>query len=185
MVGTRFDHFNLSIHMLTIPRYDVFLQRQYKDTARETKKIRIVIRVDFQFITKFFLKRAVRKINVFLLNQLIKSKGLLSDIESRKEALLGKDLSKIIYGINKIIKLDIALKELLSNAFDDHLTSKMPEVNSWDAILEETINSLYSTIRILKRQNRKTTRETSPLAFESSECSLTSLETASYDRGTT
>ncbi|HWK07310.1 MAG TPA: hypothetical protein VNS58_26945 [Puia sp.] len=170
--------------MLSIPLYDTFLQRQYKDAARETKKIRIAIRFDFQFVTRFFVRKAVKKINIFLLTQVIESKGLLSDIESKKDALLGMDLSETIDSINRIIKLNISLKQILSE-FSDHLHSKNYEVNSWDPILEETIDSLYSTLRILKRQNKKTRIETSSLAIESSKCSLTSLQTATYDRRTT
>jgi len=169
--------------MLSIPLYDTFLQRQYKDAARETKRIRAAIRFDFQFVTRFLLKRAVNKINIFLPTQLIESKGLLSDIESKKDALSGLDLSETIDSVNRIINLNISLKQILSE-LADHLHPKF-KVNTWDPILEETIDSLYSTLRILKRQNKKTRIETSSLALESSRCSLTSLQTASYDRRTT
>ncbi len=170
--------------MLSIPLYDTFLQRQYKDATRETKRIRTAIRFDFQFVTRFFIRKAIKKINFFLLTQVIESKGLLSDIESKKDALFGMDLSETIDSINKIIKLNISLKQILTE-FSGNPHAKKYEVNSWDSILEETIDSLYSTLRILKRQNKKTRIETSSLALESSKCSLTSLQTATYDRRTT
>ncbi len=172
--------------MLSIPQYDTFLQREYEAAVRETKKITFVIRIGLQFITKFFVKRAVRKINAFLVNQVVTSKGMFSDIESRSESLLGKDLSEIISSVDKMIKINITLKELLTNStsFED-LLQEMPEVSSWNSLLEETIVDLYSTLRILKRQNLKTTIETSPLALESSKRSLTSLQTATYDRRAT
>lgn len=167
--------------MLSIPQYDSLLHHQYNDVENKARKIRIFISADFHFIKRFFVKKGVRKINNFLSSHLLKSKGILSDIESRTSDLKDKDLSHMIKGIDGIIKLEIKLKESVRGSFEK-MIHDCPEIENWEPILEETINNLYSTLRILKRQNKKTAIDTSPLAVESSKRSLTSLQTATYDR---
>lgn len=170
--------------MLSIPQYDSFIQRQYQDVERETKQIKIVIRLDFKFITRFFVKRAIRKINEFLPSQLLKAKGVLADLESREQQLKGRDLGYMIQNMERIIDLNIMVHSLITEDLEN-FSKELPDAKTWGGILEETIEILYCTLRILKRQTKKANIETSDLALESSKRSLTSLERASYDRRTT
>jgi hypothetical protein len=169
--------------MLSILQYDQVIQRQYHDAERRRKDFRIVIHLDLQFFTRFFVSRAVRRIDQWLPSFLIRAKGLLSDLQSRDSELAGQNLKPVIDHLERLINLNILLKEKLTLVEEDAII--YPEISAWSNILTETIETLYSTLRLAKRYNGRTPRETSDLAVESSKRSLSSLETTSYVRRAT
>ncbi len=169
--------------MLTIPQYDQIIQRQYRDAERRSWDFRLVIRLDFQFFTRFFIGAAVRRINRALPSFLIKAKGLPSDLQSREAELTGGNLKDTIGNLEQLINIHIFLNEELVLVKEDAII--YPEINTWSNIMTETIETLYATLRLAKRYNGRTPRETSDLAVESSKRSLTSLETTSYARRAT
>lgn len=170
-------------YMLSITQYDYFLERQYYDVENKARKISIFLSPKFIF-KRFFVKRAIRKTTNFMSKQLFQMKGLLSDLENRAETLKGKDLSNLVKDVERLIAVVIKLKGDVDEALP-RLVKGMPETAVWETLLSESIDTLYATIRLLKRLNHKTPKDTSPLARESSKRSLTSLERVFYDRRTT
>jgi hypothetical protein len=142
-----------------------------------------VIHFDFQSIARFFVNRAVHRIDEALPSYLIKAKGLLSDLQSKEEQLRGRNLTDIIGHLERLINLYIFLKETISSIAEG--ASIFPEIKNWAPILTETIEMLYATLRLAKRYNLKTSHPASDLAVESSKRSLSSLERTSYVRRAT
>ena len=170
--------------MIYLQQYDALLKHQSDALIKGTRKITGIFGRGWRLIADFFVKKTVLTINELLISQMMQSKGFLADIEKRTTELKDQDLHVIIGGVDAIIKLNITLKETIDHTFTDW-TEKIKDVQTWDPILEETIENYYSVLRILKRQHLKASIETSSLAIESSKCSLTSLQTATYDRRTT
>jgi len=169
--------------MLTIPQYDNLIQNQYQDAEKRTKDFRIVIHFDFQFFTRYFVARAIRRIDATLPTYLIKAKGLLADLQSREAELSGSNLRAFIDHLDRFINLLVYLREKLPSIEDT--SSAFPEIDNWKGILTETIETLYATMRLAKRYNLKTPRPVSDLAIESSKRSLSSLQRTSYVRRAT
>jgi hypothetical protein len=170
--------------MLLVQQYDALLRQQYHDASRRARKISRFFKPDFQYVYTFFLGRPVKKANISLIGQLMSSKGLLADVEKKAVDLNEVDLKDIIGMIDHIIKINITLRETVSERLKT-LGQKFPDISSWDSILEETIDNFYAVLRILKRHHHTTPITTSTLAKDSSKCSLTSLEMVSYDHRTT
>jgi len=170
--------------MLSIPQYHSVIQRQYQDAERKSKQVSFVVRFDIPFITRYFVKRAIRKINIFLPSQLLKAKGILADLESKENQLKGRDFSEIIDDMNGIIDLNVKMHHVITSDFKE-ISKEIPDFITWGSILEETIEIHYNILRLLKRQTKKNSIETTPMAVDSSKRSLTSLERAAYDRRTT
>jgi hypothetical protein len=169
--------------MLTISQYDHIIQDQYEDAERRSRDFRLVIRLDVQFFTRFFIGAAVRRIDQALPSFLIKAKGLLSDLQDREAELTGNNLKDTISHLERLINVHIFLNEKLALVEED--ASIYPEIKTWSNITTETIETLYATLRLAKRYNGRAPRETSDLAVESSKRSLSSLETTSYGRRAT
>src|ERR1700719_1015607 len=163
--------------MLTISQYDHLIQQQYETTERQTNDVRKAIRLDFHFFTGYLIRRVIKKLDSFLPTQLIHAKGLYAAFQSRETELKGTDLRANIEHIEKLIRLNIMLKDLFSKLAKDSEISQ--KASNWESLLDETIDSLYDTVRLLKRNTHKTTKESSELAVESSKRSLSSLETTS------
>jgi hypothetical protein len=170
--------------MLFALQYQAVLEQESRDVEKKTRRISKIFVPDFSFFKLFFAKTVARKIHPFLLTQSLKTKGLLAEIEKNSAELANRDLSVAIQPFEQIIQLNIKLKEVIARV-PATVKARIPECASWDPILEETIDNLYSILRILKRHHRITPIETSSLARESANTSLHSLETIIHGRRAT
>jgi hypothetical protein len=170
--------------MLFAQQYSTLLEQQSLEVKEKTRRMAKLLKPDFSFAKMFFAKRAGRKLNIFLLNQALKTKGLLAEIEMNVVQLTDRDLSYAIQPFEEIILLNIKLKEVIAR-LPAMVKDQIHESSSWEPILGETLDNLYVILRVLKRHHRATPIETSALARESANTSLHSLETIIHGRRTT
>jgi hypothetical protein len=170
--------------MLFGQTYGDLLEQQSGELERKTRRIGMLLQPDLSFAKLFFARNAAKKLHLFLLNQSLNAKGLLAVVEKNSTELSDKNHTDSIRRFEQIIKLNIKLKGVVAR-ITGALESQIPEYSSWEPILEETIENLYSVLRILKRHHRLTPHETSDLARESANTSLNSLETIIHGRRAT
>jgi len=81
---------------------------------------------------------------------------------------------KAVDQLNKSIKLKAELE-----------SSNNPQLKEADAVLTETIEHYYTSLRILKRHNKRESIPTSPITIDSCRHSLNTLQTVINGRRTT
>jgi len=170
--------------MLTLD-YNTVIKHQYDDVNKSRKKIAFYFHNLFTNWLHYFVKRGLKKVNNILLSQLLSSKGLLSDIKEKAPQLQGQNLTKVIDWVDSLIKVNVSFKTEIEKIILEDDGNDFPEMLTANSALEETIETLYNILRILKKCNGKTTVETSEEAINSAKHSLHSLQTVLHGRRTT
>jgi hypothetical protein len=127
-------------------------------------------------------KSILRKVNSILISQLVSSRGLLITAQEKNLEIKDKDLTKAVTGVNKLLELNIVVQSLVDELLENNNENKYPELYLTRELLSETIENFYSILRILKKANLKTPKETSQLARDLSRVSVNSLEKVLYGR---
>ena len=111
----------------------------------------------------------IEQLHSALSSQLIRSRGFVSEFTDR---IKGDeiDLSYPIELIQNLIDINIKLKTEIENSNDVKLKQA-------DAILAEVIENYYTSLRMLKRHNKRNNIPTSQMAIESCKHSLNTLQT--------
>lgn len=177
--------------MITLD-YNSTFRHQIEDVNKSRRKINFffnkpltIIGQWMKTLLKNLTQKAIIKINLRLTSQLLSSKGLLADLQSKADYFQGKDLSAFINQVDNLILQHISFNDDIEKIIEADNQELFPEIKTTDSLLKETIEVQYDILRILKRFHKKSTKETSDLAIESSRRSLISLETIVNGRRTT
>ena len=117
-------------------------------------------------------------LNKTLTSQLIYSRGFVSEFTDRLKDGTQIDLSYPITLFQDLININIKLKAELERSNDSQLKEA-------DAILTESIEHYYTSLRILKRHNKRESLPTSQVAIDSCRHSLNNLQNVINGRRTT
>jgi len=112
--------------------------------------------------------------NTIFIPQLLITKGLLADLQSRYDETDSAEVSKVIPLIDDLIALTAKLHTKINC-----LSNKNPEAQELlltDSVLTETLENLYDILRILKRANVKKPALNNQLGKAASDISLYSLQ---------
>lgn len=169
--------------------YNIAAINQYEAVNANRKKIKLFFGRIFSFslstwLTSFIKKKLVT-INAIQTSDLLYSKGMLADLEKKQAQLQGQDLSKLIGHIGKLLNQNILFNDVMEKLIREDVSNKFEELRSISSVTIESIEVQYDIVRLLKKNNKKNPIEASPLASESNDRSLNSLETASYERRAT
>lgn len=129
-------------------------------------------------VFQFFKKKAVDQLNKTLSSQLIHSRGFVSEFTDRFKDGTQIDLSYPITLFQDLININIKLKSEIEKSND-------PQLKEADEILAETIEHYYTSLRLLKRHNKRDSIPTSQMAIDSCRHSLNTLQTVINGRRTT
>lgn len=155
--------------------YNTIIKHQYQDVDASRKNFR---RLSWLKIFQFFKKKAIDQLNKTLSSQLIYSRGFVAEFTERFKDEEQIDLSYPIDLFQELININITLKAELEKSNDYNLRET-------DAILTETIDHYYTSLRILKRHNKRNNIPTSQMAIDSCRHSLNTLQTVINGRRTT
>lgn len=155
--------------------YNTIIKHQYLDVDASRKSFH---RLTWLSLIQFFKRKAVGQLNKTLSSQLIQSRGFVSEFTDRFKGEVEIDLSYPIELIQDLIDINIKLKTELEK-------SNNPDLKETDAILAETIEHYYTSLRLLKRHNKRNNIPTSQMAIDSCRHSLNTLQTISDGRRTT
>jgi hypothetical protein len=155
--------------------YNTIIKHQYLDVDASRKNFR---RLTWLNLFQFVKKKAITQLNETLSSQLIHSRGFVSEFTDRFKEEVQIDLSYPIELFQDLININIKLKEELEKS-NDH------QLRETDAILAETIEHYYTSLRILKRHNKRDNIPTSQMAIDSCRHSLNTLQTVINGRRTT
>jgi hypothetical protein len=123
-------------------------------------------------------RKNIEQLHNALSSQLIRSRGFVSEFTNRFNGEIEVDLNCPIELIQDLIDINIKLKTELENYSDVKLKGV-------DAILSETIEHYYTSLRILKKHNKRNNIPTSQMAIDSCRHSLNTLQTIIDGRRTT
>jgi hypothetical protein len=123
-------------------------------------------------------RKNIEQLHNALSSQLIRSRGFVSEFTNRFNGEIEVDLNCPIELIQDLIDINIKLKTELENYSDVKLKGV-------DAILSETIEHYYTSLRILKKHNKRNNIPTSQMAIDSCRHSLNTLHTIIDGRRTT
>ncbi len=169
--------------MLTTLDYTSVIRDQYYCAVRGKKNLDFFSSGIGKVVSTFLSPKFIlRKVTSILTTQLVSSRGLLITAQENCLAIKDKDLSKPIKGVNRLLEINILIKSLLDDILATDLSTKYPELYLSREVVVETIENLYSIVRILKKANLKTPKETSELAKDLSGRSVNSLEKTLYGR---
>jgi hypothetical protein len=155
--------------------YNAIIKHQYRDVEASRKNFR---RLALLNLFQFFKKKAIGQLNKTLSSQLIHSRGFVSEFTDRLKDGTQIDLSYPITLFQDLININIKLKAELERSND-------PQLKEADAILIETIEHYYTSLRILKRHNKRESLPTSQVAIDSCRHSLNILQNVINGRRTT
>jgi hypothetical protein len=168
--------------MLTLD-YNSVIRNQYHDVEKGKKSLDFFNSGFGRVVNSLISPKAIlRKVNSILTSQLVSSRGLLVTAQENCLDIKDKDVTKGINGINKLLELNIIIQSLVEELLEGKQDTKHPELYLTREIVEETIENFYSILRILKKANLKTPKETSQLAKDLSRVSVNSLEKVLYGR---
>jgi hypothetical protein len=155
--------------------YNTIIKHQYLDVDASRRNFH---RLTWLNLFQFFKKKAISQLNKTLGSQLIHSRGFVSEFTERFKGEVLLDLSYPIELIQDLIDINIKLKAELEKSNDVTLKEA-------DAILAETIDHYYTSLRLLKKHNKRDNIPTSQMAKDSCRHSLNTLQTAIDGRRTT
>lgn len=155
--------------------YNSAIQDQSEDIKRSQKKLDFFHTPFGKWFTPLFLDSIITKLTKLSTTRLLQSKGVLSEIRDNSHKLVDKDLSKVIRSTNDLLNLNITLHSMVIEVIGENKENEFQKLSILQEIIEETIETLYSINRVLKRSNLKTHSETSQLAIDSSRKSLDTL----------
>jgi len=155
--------------------YNSIIIHQYRDVNASRKNFH---RLTWLNLFHFAKRKRIDQLNKTLGSQLIQSQGFISEFTERLNDINEIDLSYPIKLLEDLIKINIELKTELEK-------SKIPELKETDAILTETIEHYYTSLRILKRHNQRKSIPTSQMAIDSCRHSLNTLQNVIDGRRTT
>ena len=167
--------------MLTLD-YNTVISYQFQDVERSKKKLSFVHTPFGKWINSFFSFDAiVSGVNRVTTSQLLKAKGLLSELKEHYSDVSDKDLSNAISNINELLNLNITFHAIVEEILEDNSDNNFQRLTISKEVLTETIEILYSIIRLLKRANhKKPMMETSQMAIDSSNRSVDTLAKIVY-----
>ncbi|MBO9632267.1 MAG: hypothetical protein J7578_04060 [Chitinophagaceae bacterium] len=172
--------------------YDTTVRHQFEDLHKSRRKINFFFNNPLGSISQWIntliqklIEKAIAQINDRLTTQLFHSKGILADLQSKATELQGKDFNTFIRKIDDLIIQHVSFTHEIEVIIEADKRSKFPQILLTDSLLKEIIEVQYDILRILKRYNNNSSRETSELAVESSKRSLISLQTTANGRRTT
>ena len=155
--------------------YNTIIKHQYLDVEASRKIFHRLTRLN---LFQVFKKKAIAQLNKTLSSQLIHSRGFVSEFTDRFKDGTQIDLSYPIKLFQDLLNINIKLKAELEK-------SNNPKLIEVDAILTETIEHYYTSLRILKRHNKRESIPTSQMATDSCRHSLNTLQTVINGRRTT
>jgi hypothetical protein len=123
----------------------------------------------------FLRKKHLKKTNQRSVSCLLQAKGFLATLESQKDSLKDQDLGKPIAELEEIISDFAELRDDTVNGFRKIRPAKLSQLDFALSNFDQTIETFYATLRLLKRLNKKQSIETSDLATGLSRHSLQSL----------
>lgn len=163
--------------------YNTALCNQYDFVASNGKKLNRYGNIANGFWAPFYpLHHALKKMKGQFIQQLIYSKGMLSQVSEHIEDIRNKDTSELIDIIEQLINKNIELHSKAEEIVNEDTDNRFPEFHIITSVLLETIENFYSTLRIIKRVNRKTPIERTTLAESSVSISAKTLEKIFYER---
>ena len=169
--------------------YNITATNQYGVVSSNRKKIKLFFGRIFSFSLSTFLTSSIKKgltaIHELQTSALHLSKEMLADLAKEEAKLQGQDHSKLIKVIGRVLKQNVLLNAEIENLIKEDDTNRFEELRSISSVTMESIEVQYDILNLLKKNNKKTPIETSPLALESNNRSLNSQETAAYERRTT
>jgi hypothetical protein len=155
--------------------YNTIIKHQYQDVDTSRKNFR---RLTWLNLFQFVKKKAIDQLNKTLSSQLIHSRGFVSEFTDRFKDGTPIDLSYPIELLQDLLNINIKLKAELEKSND-------PQLEESDVILTETIEHYYTSLRVLKRHNKRENIPTSQMAIDSCRHSLNTLQTITNGRRTT
>jgi hypothetical protein len=155
--------------------YNTIIKHQYEVVTASRKNFHRLTRFNIFNLLK---RKLITRLNDGLSNQLIHARGLVSEFTDRFKEVEEIDLNFLIELIDKLIKLNISLKSEFENSND-------PDLKKANDILTETIEHYYTSLRILKRHNKRESIPTSQMAIDSCRHSLNTLQAVINSRRST
>jgi hypothetical protein len=155
--------------------YNNIIKHLYNDVYASRKNFR---RLTWLHLFQFLKKKAIDQLNKSLSAQLIHSRGFVSEFNDRFKDEAQIDLSYPIKLFQDLLNINIKLKAELESSND-------PQLQEADTILTETIEHYYTSLRILKRLNKRESIPTSQMATDSCRHSLNTLQAVINCRRTT
>jgi hypothetical protein len=155
--------------------YNTIIKHQFQDVDASRKNFH---RLSWLNLFHYFKKKAIDQLNKTLSSQLIHSRGFVSEFNDRFKEGTQIDLSYPIELFQDLININIKLKAEIEKSND-------PQLKEADEILAETIDHYYTSLRILKRHNKRESIPTSQIAIDSCRHSLNTLQNVTNGRRTT
>jgi len=167
--------------MLTLD-YNTVIFHQFQDVERSKKRLSFIDTPLGKWINSIFsLDTIFSGINRATTSQLLKVKGLLSELKENYSELHNQDLSRAINQINDLLNDNISFLFRVETILKGDSSDEFQKLIISKEVLAETIETLYSTIRLLKRANqKKPMMETSQMAIDSSKKSVDTLAKVVY-----
>jgi hypothetical protein len=123
----------------------------------------------------------LKRVNGLFILQLFYSRGLLAEITEDLDEIKSQDSSTLIFLIELLINKNIEIQSSTEDIIKKDTENKYPECKIINAVLIQTLENLYSTLRILKRVNLKTPIERTELAETAAAHSAKTLEKLFYE----
>ncbi len=165
--------------MISTLDYNSAIKYQYEDLEKNKKRVERYFGVG-QWVTQKLIPGLLKRLNGLLISHLLSTKGGLTEISNNIDKIQGRDLSKQISSLNMWLELCISFQGELEKLIEENEHKKYRDLVISQATLAEIIENLYSILRILKKANLKSPKETSELAKDLSRLSVNSLEKVLY-----
>ena len=162
---------------LNSPSLNSILQEEINSLKRTRNWVVSVLYTIPLVYKTIWLNHSLKKLNTRILSFLLTIKGLQSEAVSKIDTTKKYEFKDVVIKLNEILNYNIKLKESFSKF---ELVAKgyssYPYFKKINNNLSEIIESLYDTILILKKANKRQSIETSDLAQSISKKSFLSLQ---------
>ena len=163
--------------------YNSALCNWYQFTETNEKKLNFFGHFTNGFLGTFFsVHSRLKQINSLFIQQLIYSKGILSEVQEHIDDIRNKNAQELIDLLEQLINKNIEIQSKAEGIVKKDVDKKYPEFEVTNVVVTETIENLYNTLRIVKRVNRKTPIGRTELANIAAMHSAKTLEKVFYER---